>query len=183
MNSNTTSFELTEADLLTANRTHFWNYYLSAMGLRLLGGVLMLYSSLGLFLFLWNDYELNWANLIAMIENASLMTAVVALMVGLSFWQMRRRVRRSFAELRALHGWIEVSWDRDALMVVAPNHQSRYPWGDFFKWTENGSVMMLYQSQDLFTPLPKRALSNADSDAIRSALAAHGVPWVGRHVS
>jgi hypothetical protein len=60
------------------------------------------------------------------------------------------------------------------------NAQSLTPWADYRKWTENGELFLLYQSDRLFQMMPKRAFASAeDMRELRDFLVAAGVRKAG----
>jgi hypothetical protein len=79
-------------------------------------------------------------------------------------------VRKQLARNKALQGDYVVSWDAERIVFEASHGQSRWPWGDLYRWQESSGVLLLWQSDRSYLPLPKRALTDNQLSEIRAYL-------------
>ena len=84
-------------------------------------------------------------------------------------------VRREFKERRSAHDVHYVTWSQDSYRVRGPTMQSDVPWGDYWRWRENGRVLLLYVSSRQFQLLPKRLLPPGAVEDVRAHLDKAGV--------
>jgi hypothetical protein len=82
------------------------------------------------------------------------------------------RAKRFLSQQKSLQGEVSIGWDAEGVAFVAQAGQSRMAWGDYFKWLENDSVLVLFQSELLLNVLPKRCLSEGEVVEIRDRLTA-----------
>ena len=87
-----------------------------------------------------------------------------------------RRARRSFRQNYMLREDMLLTVDDEALHSVQASAKGQRPWRTFLAWAENGSVLLLLSTDQLFFFIPRRVLSAEDLDGIRSKLARAGVP-------
>lgn len=84
--------------------------------------------------------------------------------------QIPKRVRREFAEQRALRDEVELNWSDDGLTATTAHGHSQHGWDEFRSWAENEAVFLLFHAERLFTAVPKRALSEAQVDELRGMI-------------
>ena len=96
--------------------------------------------------------------------------AVAAILVITPF-----TARRTFRLQRNLHDRFGVTWDAAGMSTETPRGRSTMAWGDYVRWRENGSVVLLYHSDNLFQFLPKRVLDVVQVDDMRAHAAAAGL--------
>lgn len=150
-NEYTARYRLTEEDvvaggLLATARQQFLRPILPIM----LGAAIVLYAIL---FFLDRDAALHPMLLALM---AAVPLAMLLLVKVLLPWQLRRHFRQT----AGLKDEVEMSWDADGLRFSAPRGQSRLAWSDYYSWTENDRLLLLYQSEMLFNAVPKAVLSD-----------------------
>ena len=83
-----------------------------------------------------------------------------------------RRAKRFVSQQKSIQGEVSIGWGAEELAFVAKAGQSRTAWGDYFKWLENDSALVLFQSENLLNVLPKRCLNEDQVVEIRSHLTA-----------
>jgi hypothetical protein len=104
------------------------------------------------------------------------MLIVAGLLLGLNVLNDRvllpRRARRFVSQQKSIQGEISIGWDAEGVAFIAKAGQSRIAWDDYFKWLENESVLVLFQSENLLNVLPKRCLTNDQVTEVRRRLEA-----------
>ncbi|WP_394408140.1 YcxB family protein [Roseateles sp. BYS78W] len=82
------------------------------------------------------------------------------------------KVRRLYAQQRSLHQPFSVEIETAGLQFRTENGSGLLPWGNLYRWRESGKVFVLYQSDLLFSLIPKRCFeSGAAQDEFRTTLA------------
>lgn len=125
-------------------------------------------------------------------SDASWQSAIQAIAIGLLFaglivafsfalvkWQVPRQARRIFGQQKALHAPITISWNANDIEFEQPHFHGRHAWADFVKWGASADMLLLYQSDMVFNPIPGRALSPEAWADIIDALTAAGIARVG----
>ena len=82
------------------------------------------------------------------------------------------KTRKVFREQKNLHYPMTVSWSETGFKVENQQGNATMPWTDFFKWSEDGRILLLYHSSRLFRMLPKRALTEAQLADMRQFITA-----------
>ena len=80
--------------------------------------------------------------------------------------------RKAYAAQKTLQRPMTVAWSEEGFRSTAQQGDWNIPWSDYLKWTEDGSVILLYQGPRVFNMLPKRVLTPAQIDDLRQLLAA-----------
>jgi hypothetical protein len=87
------------------------------------------------------------------------------------------RVRKIFSQQKELGAAFELEISESGLRASNEFGNSIRPWGNFTKWKENSSLLLLYHSDMMFSVLPKRCFPEADqAETIKSYLLQNGVP-------
>ncbi len=109
------------------------------------------------------------------VELAYLLIAVVLAFMLVLHVILPWHARRHYCELAAAHGTTSVDWDAQGISIRGEKGQTRLEWSDFFGWSEQRDLLLLFQSHRLFNLLPKSVLSKEQLAEIRSHLKAAGV--------
>ncbi len=96
--------------------------------------------------------------------------SVLCVIVGsIRIW-LPRAARKQFSRARSLFREVQVSWSADSITMETANGYSRHTWDEFANWAENKSVLGMFYTDRVFAFIPKRALSSAQADELRSIL-------------
>jgi len=87
-----------------------------------------------------------------------------------------RRARRTFQQQKTAHAEMTVRWSTDALTLVTPFGETRYPWANLHGWAESTDTVLVLASDTVSYFIPKRALSNSSLVHVRATLSASGLP-------
>lgn len=104
---------------------------------------------------------------------------VIALLFLIGMVQRPRLARRHFAQQKALHEPITLSWDENEIRLAQPSGHGRRPWGDYVKWGTTPRHLFLFQSDTVFNLVPLTALSPDQATRIMNHLSRADVPRVG----
>lgn len=85
-------------------------------------------------------------------------------------WLLPPSARKQLARDKALQGDNAIAWDAEVITMSGANGQSRWAWGDFYKWQESAGGFLLWRSDRLYTYIPKRCLSGDQTAEIRTIL-------------
>ena len=162
----TISYTPSEADLIEANRLWF------RRELRRGGNLLFFFCGGWIFgLVGWHfGSDAGFDPLLAFGAGILVWLAGLFLILANMRRQIPKRVRREFAEQRALRDEVELSWSDDGLTATTAHGHSQFGWDEFRSWTENEAVFLLFHAERLFTVVPKRALSEDQVDELRRLL-------------
>lgn len=105
--------------------------------------------------------------------------AMIAALFVLGIVQRPRLARRHFAQQKALHEPITLTWDETEIHLEQPSGNGRRPWGDYVKWGATPRHLFLFQSDALFNLIPRTALMQDQAAQIMEHLTRAGVPRVG----
>jgi hypothetical protein len=171
------TFTLTEADYVAANRD--W-----------LRGVMVKRSSLiryalilsGCFLigvasadFFWNRPD--WGD--RLIAGAALAAYIAVLLGGIvlsSYLLMPRRAGRLFRQQVAMHKPLGVAWSEDGLVYRSANGAGTYAWGDFHRWRDGRSAILIYHTDQMYYIVPHHAVNDEQRADIVDLLTQFGPP-------
>lgn len=104
--------------------------------------------------------------------------AIAALFVS-GIVQRPRLARRHFAQHKALHEPVTLTWDENEIRMEQPSGNGRRPWGDYVKWGATPRHLFLFQSDTLFNLIPRAVLTPDQAGQIMDHLTCAGVPRVG----
>lgn len=120
--------------------------------------------------------------------NSALVVGLVVLIVGilmlvslklfqwLQKFEVKRRVRKTFAQHRSLHQMMDVDWtDADICFATRDSH-TRRAWGDHVAWSLNEYVLAVFATDNLYHPIPTHALTAEQSQDLVGHLSRAEVP-------
>ena len=81
------------------------------------------------------------------------------IVIGAAFIITPIAARRNFARQRSLQGDLILSWSDMGLHTVSEYGTFEIPWSHFRRRVENDQLFMLFESDRLYRPIPKRLLS------------------------
>lgn len=96
--------------------------------------------------------------------------AVAALSQPLLF---KRSARTAYRKSPAFHGPRSAAMDEQGMSVEGPDISSRVKWPFFVKFAEDDKTFVMYQTNQLFSFIPKRQFSQQEISSIREALTQH----------
>lgn len=168
-----TTYSITEADYIAANRRHCGLLFRSRRGwiMPVVAGLLCGFIiAVGL--------PFDWPQRLAITAGAGLVFAglVWLSMVMLNWILMPRHARRLYRQTRALQALYTMSWHDRALRFDSERGTQILPWTDFNKWTDGPEGLMLYVSDGMFYLLPVRDIANDVGQSVRAQLNAHRIP-------
>ena len=105
--------------------------------------------------------------------------AMIAALFVLGIVQRPRLARRHFAQQKALHEPITLTWDETEIRFEQPSGNGRRPWGDYVKWGATPRHLFLFQSDILYNLIPRTAPTPDQATQIMEHLTRAGVPRVG----
>ncbi len=163
-----TVFQMTEQDLLAAwrlQRRHI--VAVTIMNFAPLAG-LCLYVALS-----WRNFaDYGWY---AITFNPSLPLAALFLAL-VNLWLVKIKLpgnaKRVLKQQKGLAGEITATWDAEGMTMAGSSGHSRLAWGDYIRWLEDDANFVLFHSDNVINPLPKRVLSGEQIAEIRGSLTA-----------
>lgn len=96
--------------------------------------------------------------------------AVAALSQPLLF---KRSARTAYRKNRSFHGPRSAAVDDQGMSVEGPDFSSQVKWPFFLKFAEDDKTFVMYQTNQIFSLIPKRQLSQQEISTIREALTQH----------
>ena len=101
-----------------------------------------------------------------------LVFAAIIVMLALSYFvTVPASYRRNYKHHKHLHQPIAWSWDSSGFEVRTENSHSHLKWTDVFRVSENRQFLLIYLTPQLMHILPKRALTIAQIEELRSCSA------------
>jgi hypothetical protein len=163
------TFVPVEIDLIAANRLHFWT------SLKWRRTVLS-YVLGGLIFALIGTLFTQWEDALATITAATLgflfWSFLLACILAMNYIRIPHRSRRAFRQLKALQSQTQIDWTSERIQLQSAQGSSDFDWRDFVRIVHGRDVILLFQSDDLFNFIPKRAVSDDQaSDLVGSATA------------
>lgn len=74
-----------------------------------------------------------------------------------------KRSHRIFHQQKGLQRTYTMQWDDEKLHIEGEREHASIPWSDFLKWREDRTFFLLYSSDVLLRPVPKRAFPDPKS--------------------
>jgi hypothetical protein len=82
------------------------------------------------------------------------------------------RAKRLLQQQKGMGGEIAFAWDAEGLRITGATGYNRLAWSDFVQWLEDDVSLVMFQSDNLLNPLPKRCLTEEQIAEIRGYLTA-----------
>ncbi len=108
----------------------------------------------------------------------------LACLAGFAFWSggvgivllgnylhVPRRARRIYAQQKALHDVMVITWDDNEITLTSTRGVGSYNWSDFLKARRNEQALLLFQSDAAFNFIPMRVLTTEQADGIMASFA------------
>jgi len=92
-----------------------------------------------------------------------------AILCLLSPWLLKIAQKKAYRKNPALHGKRTMEVTQTGLNFSGTNYSSQLKWDFFIKYVEDEKVFVLYQSNQIFHPIPKRTLSADEVSVLREA--------------
>jgi YcxB-like protein len=86
---------------------------------------------------------------------------------------LTRAQRAAYRKTTSLHGLRTLSMDEQGLSFEGSNFSSQLKWPFFLDFAEDNKSFVLYQSNHIFHPIPKRQLSPQQISDLRDAFTRH----------
>jgi hypothetical protein len=84
-------------------------------------------------------------------------------------WLFKQSVKKSYRKTTSMHGQRTLVVDDTGLSFTGTNFSSQLKWQFFLKFAEDDKTFVLYQSNQIFHPIPKRQLSPEQISELREA--------------
>lgn len=81
----------------------------------------------------------------------------------------RRAQRKMYAKATSMHGKVSLETDDTGVSFSGPSFSSHQDWKNFFRFLEDDKTFLLYQSTQVFNPIPKRMLLPQEIEDLRNA--------------
>jgi YcxB-like protein len=173
MPSRSVTFSISQDDMTDAYRT--W-YGASRLSMKSVRGWIVIWIALCVVAVASVVHRGTWAILVPVVVATVVWFGLLAGIIGLTYLGIGRMSRRIFAQQRNLRDEYHVEWTGETIDIRTPNIASHHLWTDFIRWTENGSTIIIYQSDYMFNFIPKWTFGAGDLDDFRAQLVAAGVP-------
>jgi hypothetical protein len=163
------SFVPNEADLIAANRLHFWSSLKWKQTVRsyLLGG--LLFSLIGALLV---QRDSAWVILVGAASGFMFWSLLLASILTLNYILIPRRSRHAFRQMKTLQSETDINWSPERIQLKSAQGSSDFDWQDFVRIAHGRDVILLFQSDYMFNFIPKRAVSGEQAtDLLESATA------------
>lgn len=159
-------FRYTEADLIAANLAF---YHASLRSVRTwLPGTVLTIMAIGAIVLVTRD---DPGGALMPVIGGLVGAVVVGVLIHLfNRRYLRRYAIRNFAQQRSLREEFTVTWDDNAFESRSATGSQRVAWGDLYRWTDSGGLVMLYLAERLYVALPRDALSEDQRADIRRRL-------------
>jgi type II secretory pathway component PulM len=105
-----------------------------------------------------------------------LLTVIFKLFQWFQQFEVKRRVRKTFAQHRSLHHMMDVEWNDADICFAARDSHARRPWEDHVAWSLDEHVVAVFATDNLYHPIPTRALTAEQSQDLVGHLSRAGVP-------
>ena len=168
MQPNEASISISEDDFAAAQRLHFR----SGLSIRGIGSALVWAGLLSSLLLLRISDTIDLSSFVRA------MFGCVALGAGLLFlvWlTIPMGARRTWSQ-RKIGRDIKLHWDENGLRLATDRGDGNFGWNDFYRWSADAKMLLIYIDRRLFYLLPIRALPPGATEAIIGYLKTAGVP-------
>ena len=109
---------------------------------------------------------------------------ILALYLAYVYYFLPRQAKRLFDQQKELFSPFEMEFSDAGLNFSNEFGHTLRPWKIFYKWKENKKLFMLYQSEIVFTMIPKRLLADSNLlDTVKQYLSQNSIPSAVKHQS
>lgn len=108
------------------------------------------------------------------LSTIAVLAAIPLAIAIINFWLVPWQMRRQFRQSAALQDELSLSFDDEAITFTGRRGTTTIPMEEFHAVMDAGDVILLYQTEAFFNPVPKGPLG-ADADRLLAALLAKGV--------
>ena len=124
-----------------------------------LGGliIVLVLVALIVLLYAWHAGERDWTDAIGL--------AAIAYFPAWYWLYLPWKVRRLYAQQRALQEPASVEISTGGLEFRTANGEGLLRWENVYRWRETGDVFVLYQSDVLLHPIPKRCFDSVEAQS------------------
>ena len=150
------SFVPTEADLIAANRLHFWTSlkWKRTVWSYVLGG--LVFTLIGA---LFTEGNSAWAIMVGAIMGFIFWSILLAWILAVNYLLIPPRSGRAFRQMKTLQSQTDINWSPERIQLESAQGSLDLDWRDFVRIIQGREVILLFQSDHLFNFIPKRALS------------------------
>ena len=163
--------QLSQSDALAAARLHHLAYMCGRFCAVVVATLTVVYAALMLFLLGSTRDGLTMAGVGVLIIPAMLYGMLLVRHAILP----RLAVRRQFRQFKAASQPYQIAWSQRSYSARGPSLQSDIPWDDYWRWREDGRVLLLYPSSLQYQVVPKRLLPPGAVEQIRGYLTDAGI--------
>lgn len=100
---------------------------------------------------------------------------VVIIYVTIMFLWMLQRVKAMYRDTPSMRELQSVDFTSEVFSVSASNGTFKVPWGDFYRWDMNDRSLALWINAAMFLLIPRRSLSDENSDLMMTYLEKAGL--------
>ena len=173
------SFVPNEADLIAANRLHFWSSlrWKRTVLSYFLGGLLFAFIST-----LFAQGDSAWMIMVGAALGFVFWSFLLACILTMNYILTPSRSRRAFRQMKTLKSQTEITWTPERIQLQSAQGSSDFDWRDFERIVQGRDVILLFQSDYLFNFIPKRAVSDEQATDLLETAAARrtGMSAMGR---
>ncbi|MHA6317331.1 YcxB family protein [Altererythrobacter sp. CAU 1778] len=83
------------------------------------------------------------------------------------WWVVPWQARRHYRQTAALRDEIALRWDDEGVRMASARGNSRLAWSDFHAFADTASLLILYQSEMLYSMFPKRAFAAGEIEEMK----------------
>lgn len=160
----TVTFTLAEDEYVSAGKLSYVDFFRRqpSQPIMLFGCLILVSIVVGLFFESAEDGNVTW------LRYGLVLVAVVSMLTLSYFVSVPASSRRSYRHNKHLHEPMTWSWDLSGFDVRTENSYSRLQWADIARFSENREFILLYPMPRLMHILPKRILTAAQINELRS---------------
>nr|WP_295373786.1 YcxB family protein [uncultured Sphingosinicella sp.] len=161
------SFMPDTADLIAANRLHFWSSLKSKRTVWSYVAGSLLFALIGT---LFAQRGGAWAVITGATLGFIFWSFLLACIFAMNYILIPARSRRVFRQLKALQSSTDINWSSERIQLQSAQGSSDFDWRDFVRIVQGRNVILLFQSDYMFNFIPRRAVSDEQArDIVESA--------------
>ena len=164
---NEATYSISASDFVAAQQLHFrrsWS----------LKRIAILVGGLGAMLGLFYIADGGPFDLILFVSTMLPIIALIAI-TFLAIWiSIPISARRTWRQRKTWNA-IRLFWNEDTVSFKSDRGDGKYAWSDFYRWSADGTSLLLYLDSRMFLVLPVRALTASDAESIKQSLTKAGI--------